>query len=120
MATRRPAGIGKTGLGRAQENLGRPQDTPELEEALFRSTPPLQRAQALRTPWVNVASSRVAQYMYDYTTSTLFLRWVKYGTTWAYYNVSTALFESFVSAPSKGRYVNSTLNVHNYAQVFDT
>lgn len=123
MATRPPrqGGLGPSGRDRFGEGLGRSGREEEvLGDTLFqRTTPPLESSQPLRTGWIDVASSRVAEYNYDYSDGSLYLRWVKYGTTWVYENVSSALFEAFVSSPSKGKYVNSTLNLHPYHEVYD-
>jgi hypothetical protein len=41
---------------------------------------------------------------------TLFVRFIKYGTPWKYLNVPAHIYQSFASAQSKGRYINSVLN----------
>ena len=43
-------------------------------------------------------------------TGTLFVRFIKYGTAYKYLNVPSHIFQSFASAQSKGRYINSVLN----------
>lgn len=43
-------------------------------------------------------------------TGTLFVRFIKYGTGWKYLNVPEHIYQSFASAQSKGRYINSVLN----------
>lgn len=112
---RRPAGLGSTGFDKIRENLGKPQVG---QDVAYRDRPPLESAQPLTTGWVQVASSRLTAYNYDYSTGSLLIRWKNNGTVWQYENVSTAIFESFTSAPSLGRYVNGTLNHAFYHQVF--
>ncbi len=41
---------------------------------------------------------------------TLFVRFIKYGTPWKYLNVPEHIYQSFATAQSKGRYINSVLN----------
>ena len=41
---------------------------------------------------------------------TLFVRFIKHGTPWKYLNVPEHVYQSFASAQSKGRYINSVLN----------
>lgn len=116
MATRRPAGLGSTGLQRARENIGHGQSTDHLEETLLPGDRP---AQDLSTGWINADdSSRVEAFLYNYTNNILYVRWINNHTTWAYYDVTSALFEAFAAAPSKGKYVNSSLNLHSYGEVF--
>ena len=43
-------------------------------------------------------------------TGTLFVRFIKHGTPWKYLNVPSHIYQSFASAQSKGRYINSVLN----------
>jgi hypothetical protein len=40
----------------------------------------------------------------------LFVRFIKNGTPWKYLNVPEHIYQSFASAQSKGRYINSVLN----------
>jgi hypothetical protein len=64
-------------------------------------------------------SSRVEAFRYVATEGTsgaigyngiLFVRFIKNGTPWKYLNVPEHVYQSFASAQSKGRYINSVLN----------
>jgi hypothetical protein len=56
----------------------------------------------------------VAAYQYDYEQSQLRVRFHKYGTPWVYEGVPVTVFQAFDAAPSKGKYINSTLNYMTY------
>lgn len=62
------------------------------------------------TPWEFPDSSRVQAYQYDFNSGQLRVRFIKYGTPWVYNEVPLAIFQAFDAAPSKGMYINSTLN----------
>lgn len=62
------------------------------------------------TDWEFPSSTRVKAYQYDFDQQQLRVRFIKYGTPWVYDNVPMAIFEAFDAAPSKGMYINSTLN----------
>lgn len=53
-------------------------------------------------------------YQYDYGTQQLRVRFNKYNTPWVYEDVPVAVFEAFDAAPSKGQFINSTLNHTKY------
>jgi hypothetical protein len=64
-------------------------------------------------------SSRVEAFRYVATdgqpgaigySGILFVRFIKHGTPWKYLNVPEHIYQSFASAQSKGRYINSVLN----------
>lgn len=69
------------------------------------------------TDWEYPASTRVQAYRYDHGRQTLQVRFVKYGSAYEYHGVPTAVFASFASAPSKGKFINSTLNGFPYEHV---
>ena len=54
-------------------------------------------------------SSRIAQFGYDADTATVCVRFAD-GTPWCYRGVPEEVWEEFVRAPSKGRFVNYALN----------
>ena len=64
----------------------------------------------LTTSWKYPNSSRVRAYMYDYSSNSLYITWQNGKPPWVYDDVYPALFEAFDAAPSKGKYINSTLN----------
>ena len=108
MATRK-SGLGDLGRERIRQNIGnrtlegktfQPADDPEE---------PKQREFPV-TPWAYPESTRVHAYQYDYQTGQLRVKFIKYGTPWVYDDVPVTVFEAFDAAPSKGRYINSTLN----------
>lgn len=72
------------------------------------------------TEWAYPASSRVRAYRYDFANQTLQVRFHKYDDAYEYYGVPTAVYASFDSSPSKGRFINSTLNSFTYAPVAGT
>lgn len=113
MAEERRSGLGSRGRERFRENLGAKtvagheitaagQQRADNPDASVRDLP--------TTPWERPASSRVAAYQYDYESGQLRVKFVKYSTPWVYNNVPVAIFQSFDAAPSKGMYINSTLN----------
>lgn len=109
MAERR-SGLGSSGIQRARQNLGGAlQGGDTLERAIFgqnRNAPTIQQT----TEWFYPDSSRVEAYQYDYGTAQLRVKFVKYGTPWVYNDVPVEIFNSFHTSPSKGMYINSTLN----------
>lgn len=115
MAEKRPTGLGERGLRRARENIGGQVAGHELtayEREVYgrpRSTPP-----AAKTAWEYPDSTRVYAYSYDFETGDLWVRFNKYDTPWVYQDVPQAIFAAFDSAPSKGRFINSTLNFTSY------
>lgn len=48
---------------------------------------------------------------------TIFVRFIKYGTPWRYSNVPQTVYEQFFASPSKGKFINSTLNNYPYGRV---
>lgn len=107
MATERQSGLGNRGRERFRQGLGQGTGTGKTEDVLFGGLPlPQQPA----TEWTYPSSSRVRAYQYDFDQQQLRIRFVKYGTPWVYDNVPMAVFQSFDAAPSKGMYINSTLN----------
>ena len=48
---------------------------------------------------------------------TVFVRFIKYGTPWKYSNVPLTTYQSFFASPSKGKFINSTLNNYPYGRV---
>jgi hypothetical protein len=127
------SGLGTRGLERFRENLGAgiaggdkahpmrgaiPGSTSDvLEEALFgqdRPDGPINPAHQAATPWFYPESSRIHAYQYDPDMQQLRVKFIKYGTPWVYDSVPSAVFEAFAASPSKGTYVNSTLNYFPY------
>ena len=64
----------------------------------------------VETAWAYPDSTRVKAYQYDYGNQQLRVRFIKYGTPWVYNLVPVTVFQAFDAAPSKGKYINSTLN----------
>jgi hypothetical protein len=52
--------------------------------------------------------------------SQLRVKFVKYGTPWVYDAVPSTVFEVFDASPSKGSYINSTLNYFPYRKAIAT
>jgi hypothetical protein len=109
-----PRGLGNRGRDRIRESLGSPTEAPYADSNLYGNNP--RPAQPLTTGWVHIDSSRIRAYEYDYSAQELRVRFVKYDTPWIYEGVSSALYEAFASSPSKGKFVNSTLNYTKYRQ----
>lgn len=126
-------GLGNWGAERFKENLGagtsggdvrHPQrgaitgdTTRHYEDALFgsgRPDGPLDPIHQDATDWKYPDSSRVYAYQYDPDTLQLRVKFIKYGTPWVYNDVPSAVFQAFDASPSKGSYINSTLNYFPY------
>lgn len=109
-------GLGNWGRERARFNLGTKQvgghHVTKYEEQMY-GTPRSVPTQPT-TDWEYPDSSRVMAYQYDFDTQQLRVRFIKYRTPWVYDNVPTTVFQAFDAAPSKGRYINSTLNYFTY------
>ncbi len=56
-----------------------------------------------------VASSRITEMGYDSETASVYVRFTD-GTAWCYRNVPEEVWNQFVSAPSKGRFINQVLD----------
>ena len=54
-------------------------------------------------------SSRIAQFGYDAETATVRVRFTD-GTPWCYRGVPPEVWDEFVRATSKGRFINDVLN----------
>lgn len=108
----RQSGLGNWGKERARYGLGKStiagHDITKYEEAVYGTGPALPQQAA--TQWEYPASSRVLAYQYDFDQQQLRVRFVKYNTPWVYNDVPSTVFQAFDAAPSKGMYVNSTLN----------
>lgn len=104
----RKSGLGGSGLQRIRENIGQPASGGE--QVVVGGNRPPAPTRPFTTQWAYPDSSRVRAYQYDFATGELRVRFVKYDTAWVYENVSTAVFEAFDAAPSKGKFINSTLN----------
>lgn len=134
MAPPRQNGLGGQGVDRFREGLGAGTSggspaqpmrgaisggtSDVLEDALFGQgrpggpvTPP---PPGPTTGWAFPASSRVYAYQYDYGMQQLRVKFIKYGTPWVYNDVPTTVFQAFDASPSKGSYINSTLNYMDY------
>ena len=135
----RQSGLGESGRQRSRENLGagtaggdvaHPQrgsikgsDSSVLENALFGPSRPGGALLPLPEPptdWKYPGSSRVYAYQYDPEMSQLRVKFVKYGTPWVYDSVPSTVFEVFDASPSKGSYINSTLNYFPYRKAIAT
>jgi len=120
MAEPRQGGLGGRGRDRLRENIGGQvggQDLTAYEREVYgrpRSTP-----KAARTQWQYPDSTRVYAYAYDFEEQQLWVRFKKYDTPWLYGGVSQPLFAAFDSSPSKGKYINSTLNYTSYRRATD-
>lgn len=113
---RRPAGIeGSRGLGRAREGIGRTDLPQDYGHGLFGQDRVPEGPQT--TDWQYPDSSRVKAFMYDYSSRNLYVTWQNGKTPWVYEGVSTTIYEVFANAPSKGKYINSTLNYSNHHRV---
>ena len=112
----RRAGLGSYGRERARNVLGGKtvagRKITAYEEQMFgtgRALPP-----QTATQWEYPDSSRVQAYQYDFEQQQLRVRFHKYGTPWIYEGVAEPLFQAFDASPSKGKYINSTLNYTAY------
>ena len=56
-----------------------------------------------------VASSRITEIGYARHTATVYVRFTD-GFSWCYMNVPVDVWEQFVASPSKGSFINETLN----------
>jgi KTSC domain len=110
--TDRPGGLGNWGRERTRFGLGRQSvaghDLTQYEQATFGQSRAIPTAPA--TEWEFPNSTRVKAYQYDFDTQQLRVRFIKYNTPWVYDDVPTTVFQAFDAAPSKGMYINSTLN----------
>lgn len=116
MAERRPSGLGSFGRERARNVLGGKtvagRKITAYEEQMFgtdRALPPQETTQ-----WEYPDSSRVHAYQYDFAKQQIRVRFKKYDTPWIYEGVPEVLFQAFDTSPSKGKYINSTLNYTSY------
>jgi hypothetical protein len=108
----RPRGLGEFGRQRSRDNLGRNtvggQRVTEYEKQLYGTDRAAPAPPA--TAWEYPSSSRVRAYSYDFENQQLRVRFHKYNTPWVYNEVPVTVFQAFDAAPSKGMYINSTLN----------
>ena len=58
-----------------------------------------------------VDSSNVEAIGYDSGSQELHVRFLKSGETYVYYNVDEWVFQEFLSADSKGKYLNANIKV---------
>jgi hypothetical protein len=111
----RQGGLGSSGADRARRNIGGQiggNHISAYEREMFgrpRSTPP-----AGKTSWEYPDSTRVHAYAYDFKESNLWVRFKKYDTPWLYSGVTQPVFSAFDASPSKGKFINATLNYTNY------
>jgi KTSC domain len=107
---RRNPGLGPIGRTRAATGLGaQTQEGSAYERAMF-GGPTQNNKKFGSSDWEYPDSTRVLAFQYDHDEQQLRVRFLKYNTPWRYLNVPVAVFQAFASAPSKGKYVNSTLN----------
>ena len=107
----RQSGLGGRGRERFKQGLGQDSGTGKYEDSMFGGLPAIPQP---ATEWAYPDSSRVRAYQYDFDQQQLRVRFIKYGTPWVYDNVPMAVFQAFDAAPSKGMYINSTLNSFPY------
>lgn len=105
--TPRKSGLGNWGKDRIHDQFD-PEQVQDYGHGLFGENKP--PAPPLTTSWKYPNSSRVRAYMYDYSSNSLYITWQNGKPPWVYDDVYPALFEAFDAAPSKGKYINSTLN----------
>jgi hypothetical protein len=72
-----------------------------------------QESEARPREWVDVASTRVASMRYDDGLRQVQVRFAD-GTPWVYEDVPEEVYEMFLAAPSKGRFINDVLNDYPY------
>lgn len=101
------SGLGSWGKDRLTDQFD-PEQVQDYGHGLFGENKP--PATPLTTSWKYPDSSRVRAYMYDYSSNSLYITWQNGKTPWVYDDVYPSLFEAFDAAPSKGKYINSTLN----------
>jgi len=61
-----------------------------------------------------VASERIAEMGYDDEAATVFVRFRQNGRGWQYRNVPKQVWDEFVSASSKGRFITDVLNHYEH------
>lgn len=111
----RKGGLGESGRNRIRRNIGGQvggHDITAYEKQMFgtgRAAPP-----QAATAWEYPESTRVYSYQYDFDKSQIRVRFHKYETPWIYDGVTEPVFRAFDAAPSKGKYINSTLNYTVY------
>lgn len=65
-----------------------------------------------------VDSSNVEAIGYDSDNQELHVRFLKYGTTYVYYDVEEWVFQEFMQADSKGTYLNASIKTqYQYAKL---
>lgn len=111
----RTPGLGGFGRERALTGLAAQQEEGKEYERVVAGAPASGRpTPPTATEWQYPASSRVKAFSYDFDTHQLRMRFQKYDTPWVYEGVPVAVYQSFASAPSLGKYINSTLNFFPY------
>lgn len=64
-----------------------------------------------------VSSSNVASIGYDENTKTLEVEFLS-GAVYHYYGVNLSVYEMFMNAPSKGRFLNASIkNIYSYSRI---
>lgn len=64
-----------------------------------------------------ISSSNIASVGYDADSQTLEIEFAS-GSVYQYYNVGTGLYEQFLSAPSKGQFLNTYIrNAYPFSKV---
>lgn len=67
---------------------------------------------------IYVDSTNIEAIGYDASTRELYVRFLKSGETYVYYDVEDWVFEEFKSADSKGIFLNTNIKGrHNYAKL---
>jgi hypothetical protein len=108
-------GLGAYGRERALTGLAAQQEEgKEYERVVFGQPSTGRGTPVTATAWQYPDSSRVKAFSYDFDTHQLRVRFKKYDTPWVYENVPVAVYQAFASAPSLGKYINSTLNFFPY------
>jgi hypothetical protein len=64
-------------------------------------------------------SSRCAASRYYYPENKLFMTWTNGKTPWIYHEVPVTVYSDFVSSSSKGKFVNSVLNLFTHNKLFN-
>lgn len=106
---------------RPTRNISHTTDTFDVEEERARQRTGTEMSFPVEFP----DSERVQAYRYvpgeDLYYGNLYVRFVKYGTPWVYYNVPVGVYQAFTTSPSKGQFINTTLNSfpHGHASPVD-
>lgn len=66
-------------------------------------------------PWMEApSSSRIRRYRFDYMNEAVQVQWYNGNMGYIYLGVPYEIFRAFTRSASKGKFINSTLNLYEY------